>query len=122
MVIAVDFDGTCVTNAYPIVGENIGAEGVLQEIAEAGHQLILYTLRDGKRLDDAEKWFKRHKIPLYGINKNPKQNWTKSPKVHADLYIDDLAVGCPVRYCEESGALVVDWDKVKALLINYGVL
>lgn len=30
MIIAVDFDGTCVTHEYPKVGREIGAVGVLK--------------------------------------------------------------------------------------------
>ena len=34
MVIAIDFDGTCVTNEYPNVGKDIGAVPVLKRIVE----------------------------------------------------------------------------------------
>ena len=45
MTIAVDFDGTCVTHAYPDVGKNIGAEIVLKKLSDKGHKIILYTMR-----------------------------------------------------------------------------
>ena len=46
MVIAVDFDGTCVTHDYPAVGKEIGAVPVLKALVQAGHKLILFTMRD----------------------------------------------------------------------------
>lgn len=37
MIIAVDFDGTCVTHEFPRVGEEIGAAEVLKELTDKGH-------------------------------------------------------------------------------------
>lgn len=120
MIIAVDFDGTCVTHDFPKVGEDIGAVPVLKALTKAGHKLILYTMRSHKKeaqveenslgwdnpkeirletdvLDDAINWFKKNHIPLWGVNENPEQkNWTDSSKPYAHLYIDDSALGCPV--------------------------
>lgn len=48
MIIAVDFDGTCVTHDFPRVGKDIGAVPVLKELVECGHKLILHTMRDAK--------------------------------------------------------------------------
>ena len=119
MIIAVDFDGTCVTHMYPEVGENIGAEYVLKALTEEGHILVLNTMRSGKELKDAENWFKEHNIPLYGVNKTPGQeNWTTSPKVYAKLYIDDSALGCPVK----SRRPFVDWVTVAEMLVKEGIL
>lgn len=97
MYIAIDFDGTCVTHEYPNIGKDIGAIPVLQQLVKDGHQLILYTMRSGKELDDAVQWFKINNIPLYGINENPSQKrWTTSPKIFAHIYIDDAAIGAPL--------------------------
>ena len=52
MVIAIDFDGTCVTNEYPNVGNDIGAVPVLKRIVEKGHRIILYTMRGLKMLNN----------------------------------------------------------------------
>ena len=85
-VIAVDFDGTVVTHAYPEIGEDAGAVPVLKELVENGCRLILYSMRHGKLLDQAVAWFREKGIPLYAVNENPEQKrWTSSPKVHADL-------------------------------------
>ena len=45
MIIAVDFDGTCVTHEFPRVGEEIGAAEVLKELTDKGHKIILFTMR-----------------------------------------------------------------------------
>jgi len=125
MKIAVDFDGTCVTHEYPKVGRDIGAVSVLKKLTEAGHLLILNTMRCGKELRDAVNWFIKNGIPLYGVNKDPGQkNWTKSPKVFANVYIDDAALGCPLHYpvvdIKPNGDRIygrphVDWQKIDAL-------
>ena len=96
-IIAIDFDGTVVTHAYPHMGMDAGAVPVLKELVANDCKLILYTMRSGQLLEKAVQWFKEQKIPLYAINENPGQkSWTSSPKVHADLYIDDSALGCPI--------------------------
>lgn len=99
MLVAVDFDGTCVTHDYPNIGKDIGAVSVLKKIVESGHKLILLTMRHGKYLDEAVKWFEDNDIDLYGINENPQQKeWTESPKVFANIYIDDAGLGIPLLY------------------------
>lgn len=138
--IAVDFDGTCVTHEYPKIGKDIGAVPVLKDLVVSGHKLLLNTMRSGLELIQAERWFIDNEIPLYGVNYNPTQSsWTKSPKVYANLYIDDAALGCPlvhkyntvknlmtrtqvtypnIKYIGSNDRPYVDWDKVKQLLIE----
>lgn len=78
-IIAVDFDGTVVTHAYPHIGNDIGAVPVLRELIGNGCRVILYTMRSGRLLDDAVAWFARNDIPLYAVNENPAQReWTDS--------------------------------------------
>jgi len=145
MEICIDFDGTCVTHEFPKVGKDIGAVPVLKKLIEAGHNLILFTMRSnrpvlnetgdpsimdvtGMFLDDAVNWFKENGIPLHGINENPTQkNWTSSPKAHGQLYIDDAALGCPLRTTysdnlENMFTQCVDWEKVEEMLMTIGVL
>ena len=124
MIIAVDFDGTCVTHDYPNIGKDIGAVPVLKELVENGHKIILYTMRWDKELKEAVQWFESNNIPLFGINENLTQRkWTKSPKIYAHLYIDDAALGIPLILDEGmSNRPFVDWKEVKSLLQNTGVL
>ena len=120
MVIAVDFDGTCTTHEYPRIGRDIGAEPVLKRLSASGHELILWTMRSGDTLKEAVGWFKARGIPLYGININPTQkNWTSSPKVYANLYIDDAALGIPLcmpSKFDSHERPFVDWPAVELML------
>jgi hypothetical protein len=118
MYIAVDFDGTCVTHEYPRIGKDIGAVPVLKKLSDSGHKIILNTMRSGKELADAIKWFIDNDIPLFGANENPTQkSWTDSPKVHANVYIDDCGIGCPVIYNPAvSGRPYVDWTAIEKIL------
>ncbi len=123
LIIAVDFDGTCVTHEYPYMGVDIGAAPVLKELTDNGCRLILYTMRSGKLEKEAVEWFKRNGIPLFAINSNPEQKqWTKSVKPHADLYIDDSALGCPLTTSQQSIRPFVDWVKVREWLVKEGFL
>lgn len=121
-VIAIDFDGTCVSHEYPNEGKDIGAIPILQKLVENGHELVLFTMRSGIGLDSAVQWFLRNDIRLYGVQYNPTQtSWTCSNKAYAQLYIDDAALGCPLIYPEE-GRPYVDWEEVEELLTKQGLL
>lgn len=124
MIIAVDFDGTCVEHDYPAVGMDVeGAVEVLRAMVAKRHRLILFTMRSGEKLDDAVKWFRDRKIALWAVNENPEQKeWTSSPKVYADLYIDDSAVGCPIRFIDGVRRPVINWSKIKSQLEYDGIL
>ena len=142
MTIAVDFDGTCVSHEFPLVGNDIGSVQVLKKLVDAGHNLILWTMRSDKKnvskegpiqenrdlsldyLTQAIEWFKTNDIKLYGIQRNPTQDrWTTSPKCFAEIYIDDAALGCPLKYDESiSGRPFVDWAEVEKMLIDRKML
>lgn len=124
MYIAVDFDGTCVTHDYPEVGKDIGAAPVLRRLVDAGHKIILNTMRSGKYLKDAVNWFKDNNIHLFGANINPTQrSWTDSPKVYGHLYIDDAALGCPlIMDPNVSDRPFVDWEAIEIYLENKHII
>ena len=112
MIIAVDFDGTVVKHAYPKIGEDIGAVPVLKEFVRQGHQIVLNTMRSGQLLDEAAQWFADNGIQLAGKNFCPGQaTWTTSPKVYAQVYIDDAALGAPT-IMDEKGNIFIDWRTV----------
>jgi hypothetical protein len=122
LVIAIDFDGTCVYHDYPKIGGDIGAIPVLRKLIDNGHKLILFTMRSGSELTDAVKWFLVNEIPLHGVQYNPDQaRWTCSNKCYANLYIDDAALGCPLIEASDSRDFV-DWAKVEELLIERGII
>lgn len=124
MDICIDFDGTCVTHEYPDIGKDIGSISVLNKIVSNGHNLILFTMRSGVEEMEAVNWFIDNHIPLYGVNKNPSQHfWTKSPKAYAQLYIDDAALGCPLKYDPKiSDRPFVDWVKIEEILKNMNII
>ena len=139
MIIAIDFDGTCVTHEFPAVGRDIGAADVLKALVASGHQLILWTMRSdkedvatnvdgiqdisGKFLTDAVNWFKENEIELWGVNENPDQkSWTHSPKAFANLYIDDAGLGIPLRIAGDVERPFVDWNRVGELLVLNGII
>ncbi len=122
-VIAIDFDGTVVTHEYPCIGRDAGAVPVLQELVARGYRLVLLTMRDGALLEDAKRWFADRKIPLWAVNANPEQrSWTDSPKVYANLYIDDSNLGCPLKIIDGVSRPVADWTKIRKQLIAEGFL
>lgn len=106
---------TCVTDLYPYVGDNIGAASVLRELGDK-NLLILYTVRDGKYLQDAVDWFRYNHINLYSVNYNPEPV-SSSPKLYCDYYIDDRNIGTPLT---DKG--YVDWNKMLVLLKQKNLL
>lgn len=140
MIIAVDFDGTCVTHEFPYVGKEIGAAEVLKELTDKGHKIILFTMRShpeeinqnrtiggdiisNDTLQDVIDWFKKHDIPLFGVNENPTQkDWSSSPKPYAHIYIDDAALGVPLKKDSLSEKPYVDWDIVRYYLHAKSIL
>jgi len=97
MKIAVDFDGTIVEHKYPAIGkELLFAFETLREMQRQKHQLILWTYRSGKELDEAVEFCKERGIEFYAVNKNyPEEVYDESisRKINADIYIDDKNVG-----------------------------
>lgn len=123
--IAVDFDGTCVTDAYPEVGHDIGAGEILRSLVAKGHRIILCTMRSGKKLEDAVRWFESNGIRLYAVNDNPEQKqWSSSRKNHADIYIDDRALGCPLYEVSSLDGRIyrfTNWKRVARWFLIEGV-
>ena len=133
LVIAVDFNGTCVTYAYPeATGEDIGAVPVLKRLLAEGHQLVLMTgiEREGEfelpivkdSYDDMLKWVEENGLTFVGINHNPLEKY-RSRKLTADIYIDDHCLGIPTIFDpKRSTRPFVDWDGVEQLLEMMNVL
>ena len=124
MYIVIDCDGTVMTHDYPRIGKDIGAVPVLKELVNNGHQLILFTMRSGKTLDDAVNWFKENNITLFGIQTNPTQHeWTNSPKAYGNLIIDDASAFAPLKFDPEySNRPFIDWNIMKDELIRIGYI
>lgn len=97
LIIAIDFDGTIVEDAYPKIGKpKLFAFETMKKLQKEGHRLILWIYRSGKRLDEAVAFCKKNGIEFYAVNKSfPEEIFEKnvSRKIHADLFIDDRNVG-----------------------------
>ena len=128
MYIAIDFDGTVVSSAFPSVGSELPhAVDVMKRLLKYGNELILLTNRENVIYEDengshdilaeAVNWFKERGIDLYAVNDNPKSklNYHIGRKVFADVYIDDHGLGIPKYY---DGTL--NWYGIEKLLENEG--
>lgn len=111
LVIAIDFDGTIVEDAYPKIGKpRIFAFETMKRLQKEGHRLILWTYRSGSKLDDAVQFCKENGITFYAVNQSfPEEVYddSVSRKIYADIYIDDRNIGG-----------VLGWGEVFQLLTN----
>lgn len=112
LIIAIDFDGTIVEDAYPRIGKPmVFAFETIKKLQEDGHRLILWTYRNGKKLEEAIEFCQKNGIEFYAVNKNyPEEVFDEkvSRKIHADLFIDDRNVG---------GFL--GWTEIYKLIFNH---
>ena len=99
MTIAVDFDGTIVEHRYPEIGRELPfATQTLKMLMNDRHKLILWSVREGKLLEDAVEWCRKRGVEFYAVNKDyPEEDLTKSQnfsrKIKADVWIDDRNIG-----------------------------
>ena len=99
MTIAVDFDGTIVEHRYPEIGKELPfATQTLKMLMNDRHKLILWSVREGKLLEDAVEWCRKRGVEFYAVNKDyPEEDLTKSQnfsrKIKADVWIDDRNIG-----------------------------
>lgn len=94
MIYAIDFDGTLCKKNWPRIGEpNRELISFLLGERQNGAELILWTMREGKALDEAIAWCAEQGLVFDAVNDNMercKQEWNNNPrKVYADWYIDD---------------------------------
>lgn len=113
MTIAVDFDGTIVEHRYPAIGkERPFATATLRRLIEDGHRLILWSVREGKLLDEAVEFCRERGVNFYAVNRDfEEEDGTGrdfSRKIKADLFIDDRNVGG-----------LPDWGTIYALVKSH---
>ena len=71
MVIAVDFDGTIVEHRYPSIGREIPfAIDTLKKLSSERHKLILWSVREGKLLDEAVAFCRERGLEFYAVNRD----------------------------------------------------
>lgn len=112
MTIAVDFDGTIVQHRYPRIGEEIPfAIQTLQLLIADGHRLILWTVREGRLLEDAVVWCRNRGVEFYAVNSDHPESAEAglqvSRKLKADLFIDDRNLGG-----------IPDWGVIYSMIKN----
>ncbi|MBR1934009.1 MAG: hypothetical protein IJ841_10040 [Prevotella sp.] len=99
MIIGVDFDGTIVEDRYPEIGNEIPfATETLKMLIKERHRIILWTVREGKYLDDAVNWCRERGVEFYAVNRDYPEETTNnnqhfSRKLKADVWIDDRNLG-----------------------------
>ena len=96
--IAIDFDGTIVEHKYPEIGKEIlFAFETIKALQKQKHQLILWTYRSGKELDDAVDYCRQNGVEFYAVNASyPEEEFDEdfaSRKIDADIFIDDRNIG-----------------------------
>jgi len=106
MTIAVDFDGTIVEHKYPEIGdEKPFAIDTLIKLQSDGHKLILWSVREGKLLEEAINFCKERGLEFYAVNSDNQTGAlfkkVETRKVRADIYIDDRNLGG-----------IPDWDVI----------
>lgn len=114
MTIAVDFDGTIVRHRYPEIGPEIPfAIDTLKLLRSENHRLILWTVREGRLLDEAVEYCRRRGLDFYAVNSNyPEEKSSHagySRKICADLYIDDRNIGG-----------IPDWGTIYNMIHGFG--
>ena len=89
MIIAVDYDGTLFTNGT--MNQNLVSRMAFEQ--KRGNIVILWTCREGKRLQQALKDLQRFGFAPNYVNCNCPQAIRMighdSRKIYADVYIDD---------------------------------
>ena len=112
LIIAIDFDGTIVEDAYPNIGKPmIFAFETMKKLQSEGHRLILWTYRTDKKLQEAVDFCKQQGLEFYAINKSyPEEEFDGkiSRKINAAFFVDDRNIGG-----------FIGWTAVHKLLLNY---
>ena len=142
-ILATDFDGTLCTHEFPRIGTEVPyAIDILKLLQKRGHKVFLWTMRghpdlsrfehtdldtgefiENDTLQAAVDWCRERGLIFDGVNESPAQ-FSTSPKQYAHIYIDDAALGCPLRYMFETGNSrpVVDWEVVGNKFARMGLI
>lgn len=120
--ILLDVDATIIMNDYPFIGEEVPhCVNVLKRLREAGHEFILYTMREGHLVDDVLAWLSARDLEVKYIMCNPEFE-TGSRKIYGDI-IDDHAIGCPLIHDTTIHPKpFVDWQAMEKILEQRGFI
>ena len=122
LVIAIDFDGTIVTNKYPDIGYlKRNAKKVINELFDAGHEIIINSCRQGKEEQDMIDFLKQMGIKYSAVNENLcyriEEYNNDCRKIGADVYIDDKAYPCNIMNWNEIYRFITRKANRKPLII-----
>ena len=95
-ILAVDFDGTIVEHRFPDIGPELPhATDTLKDLQASGWLLILWTCREGRKLQEAVEWCADLGLDFDAVNENAfDADGFGHPKVVATVYVDDRNYGC----------------------------
>lgn len=124
IVIAIDFDGTIVKetpHADDLIPVPYAIE-TIRRLQACNVRWILWTMRSDKQnwLKEALGFLQEHNLKPWGINRNPEQSWSSSPKAYANIYIDNAAFGCPLIKEDMTGHEYVNWKVISDNLFLEG--
>lgn len=97
-IICVDFDGVLCKNKFPEIGPpNYEVVSLVRELIDRGHEVVLWTTRNGEELTAAVDWCADRGLHFCNVNGPAPSNEeeyrgkyaTQSRKIYADAYIDD---------------------------------
>ena len=97
-IYAIDFDGTICENRFPEIGILwADAWQFITDLQRRGDKWILFTMREGKSLDEALEFLERNHLRPDAVNDNLPEMcalYKNNPrKVFAHVYIDDHNAG-----------------------------
>jgi len=143
MDIYLDFDGTVVEHQYPEIGTfNVGSMEIITKLHDAGHKIILNTLRancNNGTLEKALIMLNEHYylhlkdkrgsnvVEMRSISEYCKRKlypmpfyWEQIKQVN-ELFIDDRAFNIPLKEAVKSFGMMVDWEELDKQFIENGI-
>jgi len=98
LIIAVDFDDTLCYNGFPDISKGFPNGHLilkLRKLQERGADIILFTCRKDKSLEEAVDFCTKNDLRFDAVNSNTPEMISKgfdSVKPYADIYIDDRSI------------------------------
>ena len=117
LVLAIDFDGTIVTDAYPNIGQLLpNAKQCINDLYEKHNcEIVIWTCRTGVEEFNCRNFLIENNMHFTTINQNTPAvicRWNKddSRKVYADIYIDDRS-----QYANKQ----ISWLNIYNFVLDY---
>jgi hypothetical protein len=130
MIIYLDFDGTVVEHQYPLVGRvNPGSFMVIEKLANAGHDIILNTMRSNFEDNSLEMSiefmnnypYSNFVVKSWRSNKLLPSKWERPSTKMTRIFIDDIADNIPMRDGFHEGSYMVNWAELDRIFEETGL-